>query len=199
MVDDRQPERAGIGERRAQDRGRPDRRPVVRETDDARVGELAECRELLPSPPDRDRAVGQQLDRRAGGERGGANLGEDARLVEGRCRVGHRADRGEAAVRGRRQSGRHRLGVLVARLAQVRVEVDEARRDHDPAGVDPLRVGATEPGDGLEDPVAHDDLARALAPGCRIDQPGPADLEIGSATGHAAPAPVAAACVPASR
>ena len=43
---------------------------------------------------------------------------------------------------GRREAGRHRLRVLVARLAEVRVQVDEPGRDHDPVGSEPVRVGA---------------------------------------------------------
>src|SRR2546430_17608318 len=46
--------------------------------------------------------------------------------------VGHRTDRGEPARRGRARAARDRLFVLVARLAQVDVEVHEPRCD-DPA------------------------------------------------------------------
>ena len=69
VVDDRQPERARVGQRRPQDRRRPDRRPVVGEPDDAGIGQLAERRQPLPCPPDRHRAVRQQLDRRPGRDR----------------------------------------------------------------------------------------------------------------------------------
>ena len=51
MVDDRQPEHARVGECVAQDRRRAHRRPVVREPDDARVGQLAKRREGLPARP----------------------------------------------------------------------------------------------------------------------------------------------------
>ena len=142
VVDDRQAERARVGQRRPQDRGRADRRPVVGEADDARVGQLAQRRQLLPRPPDRDRAVGQQLDRRPGGDGGRPDPGQDARLVERRGRVRHRADRREAAMGRRGQPGRDGLGVLVAGLAQVRVEVDEPGRDDDPVRPDALGVGA---------------------------------------------------------
>ena len=135
VVDDRQPERARVGERRAQDRGRPDRRPVVREPDDAGIGQLAERGQPLPSPADRHGPVRQQLDRRPGGDGRGADAREHSRLVEGGCRVRHRADRREAAVRRRGQPRRDGLGVLVAGFAQVGVEVDEAGRDDDPVGV----------------------------------------------------------------
>ena len=197
VVDDRQPERAGIRERRAQDRGGSHRRAVVREADHPRVGQLAERRQSLPSSPDRHRPMRQQLDRRPGRGRGGPDPGEDARLVEGRRRVRHGADRGEAAVHGRGEPGRDRLGVLVAGLAQVHVEIDEARGDDDAVRVDARGVRACEPCHRLEDAVAHHDLARTLAPCRRIHQPGAADLEIRSRAGHAAPVPPG--WVPASR
>ena len=69
-------------------------------------------------------------------------------------------------------------------------------RDHDPGRVDAVRVRAVEPRDRLEDPVAHDDLARALATGRRVDQPGPPDVEVGHLAASAAPTGL---CVPASR
>ncbi len=139
MVDDRQSERARVGERRPQDRGGPHRRSVIREPDHARVGQLAERRQSLPCPPDRHRPVREQLDRRAGGDGGRPDLRQDAGLVEGRCRVRHRADGREPAMGRRGQPARHRLRVLVAGLAQVGVQVDEPGRDDDPVGVDPLR------------------------------------------------------------
>ena len=72
-----------------------------------------------------------------------------------------------------------------------------------PSGPTPSASAPVEPGDRLEDPVDHDDLARSLATRRRIDQPRPADLEVGPRTAHPAPAPVGPAvpvpCVPASR
>ena len=106
--------------------------------------------------------------------------------------------RREPAVRGRGQPGRDGLGVLVARLAQVGVEVDEPGRDDDAVRRRCRRPRRRQPGDRLEDPVRDDDLARSLATRGRVDQPGPADLEVRHrSAAHAAPVPVA--CVPASR
>ena len=165
---------------------------VLREADHAGVRELPERRELRPSPAGRDRAVGQQLDRGAGGRGGGPDAGKDTRLVERGLRVGHGTDRREAAVRRGGQPGRHGLGVLVARLAEVRMQVDEPRGDHHAVGLDPIGLRAFQPGDRLEDAVADDDLARPLSPDGRIDEPGATDLEVGAGA-HAV------ACVPASR
>src|SRR5690242_4855509 len=78
------------------------------------------------------------------------------------------------------------------------VEIDEARCDDDAVRGHPERVVALEPGDRLEDPVGHDDLARPFPPRRGIDQPGVADLEVGARAlrGHQA---ASSACVPASR
>ena len=53
------------------------------------------------------------------------HLGDGARVVH-RARVGHRADVGEAAGRGRGETGQDVLFVLLPRLAQVRVQIDES-------------------------------------------------------------------------
>ena len=76
------------------------------------------------------------------------------------------------------------LGVLVARLSQVHVEIDEARRDHDTIRSDPVRFRLGQPGHGLQDAATDHDLAGTLTTGRRVDQPGPADLEIDPWTGH---------------
>ena len=178
MVDHRQAEHPGIEQRAPQERTGPDRRAVVGEADDAGIGELADRREGLAHAADAHGAIRQDRHRRTGGRSGRPHPRDDPRLVGGRRRVRHRADGREAAVRRRREPGRDRLGVLVAGLAEVDVEVDEAGRHDDPAVVDALRLGALQPGDRLEDPVRHDDLARSLASGDRIDEPRPADLEV---------------------
>ena len=61
-----------------------------------------------------------------------------------RLGVGHAADGGESAGRGRARAAFDGLGVLEARLAQVHVHVDEAGRDDQPAGVEDLGVAATD-------------------------------------------------------
>ncbi len=163
VIDDRQPQGPGVRQRRPQDRGGPDRRPVVREADDPRVRQLPEGRETFPSPSGRDRPDRQQLDRRPGGHGGGSNRRQHARLIQRRRRVRHRADRREPAVRRRRQPARDGLGILVAGLAQVRVQVREPGRDDDPVGGHAIGIGAVQPCQRFEDPVADDDLARPLA------------------------------------
>ena len=73
----------------------------------------------------------------------GAHELDHARRVLRRVGVRHRHDRGEPAERGGPAAGLDRLGLLVAGLAQVGVEVDEARRDDAAAGVE--HVVAVEP------------------------------------------------------
>ncbi len=152
MVDDRQAERARVGERGPQDRRRQDRRTIVGEADDAGVRQLADARQAIALAARRDRSIGEQLDRRSGRGRGRPHLCQDARFVERRGRVGHRADRREAPVRRRGEAGCHGLRVLVAGLTKVDMEVDEARRHDDAVRVDPSGRGARQPGDRLEDP-----------------------------------------------
>ena len=57
------------------------------------------------------------------------HLRHDRRVVDRGRRVRHREHRGISAERGRTRPGLDRLRRLVARLAEVRVEVDEARAD----------------------------------------------------------------------
>ena len=96
------------------------------------------------------------------------------------------------------QARRDRLGVLVAGLAEMRVKIDETRRDHDAIRADSFSVGARQPSDGFDDPLADDDVAWSLAPGRRINQPRAADLEIGHARSAVKPDP-SRACPPAGR
>src|SRR6185295_14505846 len=60
----------------------------------------------------------------------------DGAVVVGWHRVGHGADGGEAARRGRGRSGDDVFLVLLTGLAQVRVDVDEAGADPQVAHVD---------------------------------------------------------------
>ncbi len=100
-------------------------------------------------------------------------------------------------MRGRGQPARDGLRILVAGLAQVSVEVREPGRDDDPVGGHAIGIAAVQPRLRLEDPASDDDLARALTPPDRIDDPGPADLKIRHAGDPAGWCPLP--CVPASR
>ena len=133
VIDDRQPERAGVGQRRPQDRRRADRRrrrPRTRRRRHrpARRAPPAAPLPARPSPPRGRAARPATRTRRAAARTAASTPGSSS---VGR-RVRHRADGREATVRGRGQPARDRLGILVAGLAQVGVEVDEAGRDDDP-------------------------------------------------------------------
>ncbi len=179
MVHDGQPEHPGIEQRLAQQRPGSDRCAVVREADDPGVGQLAERGQGLAGPVCAHRPVRQHRDGRPGRGRRGSNALHHARLVRGRRRVGHRADHGEAAMGGSGLAGRHRFGVLVAGLAQVGVEVDEAGGHDDPAVADAGPLVALQPVDRAQDAVLDDDLAGSLPAARRVDEPGPAELEVG--------------------
>ena len=133
MVDDRQPERARVGQRVAQDRGRPDRRPVVARTrptpasaSSPSAASVSPARPAVTAPYASSSTGDPDATRRPPGSR------QHAGLVERRRRVRHRADGREPAVRRRGQPGRDGLGILVARLAQVGVQIDEARARRPP-------------------------------------------------------------------
>ncbi len=131
VVDDRHAEHAGVLERAPHQQRRRDRPAVVGERDAAGGLLLAELGELLALRPERDRADrihARQL-------RFGRLLEDELRdpgVVVDRVGVRHARDRRESAGDRRRRAGGDRLLVLLPRLAQVHVDVDEAR-GHDPA------------------------------------------------------------------
>ena len=182
MVDDRQPERAGVGERVAQER-RPSATGAPSSENPTTPASASSPRAASVSPP-RPTVIAPQT-RAATGEprRAAAASRTRARTAGssiGRRRVRHHADRREAAVRGGGETGRDRLGVLVAGLAEVDVEVDEARaRRSTPRSSIPSASPPSSQSTASRTPSRHDDLARALAARRGIDQPGPADLEVG--------------------
>ena len=98
-------------------------------------GHRAELREPLALLADRHRADGLHR----GESRGLAErelLLDHPRRVGDRRRIGHGEDRRESAGGRGAGAGEDRLGDLVARLAQVRVQVDEAGKRDEPVGVD---------------------------------------------------------------
>jgi hypothetical protein len=105
---------------------------VVGEGHAAGLCQLRELGERLAPQAPRDGADGVHAhDALAGGL--GEDVVGDGAVVVDRVRVGHARD-GREAARGRRaRAGGHRLLVLVAGLAQVHVDVDEAGT-HDLAG-----------------------------------------------------------------
>ena len=84
------------------------------------------------------------------------------------------ATAGEAAGRRGQGAGAHRLLVLLARLAQMDVDVDQPGRDDQPGGVDRLGAlglvdPAVDPGDGAVLDQQVEVPVQVLA---RIDRPG---------------------------
>ena len=114
-------EKSGIGHRRA----------VVRERHGARGGKLHEIAELGTAATSGDRRDGQHA-RTRGRRRARDDLSHKSGGVDRRLGVWHRANRREAAAQRRPSAGRDRLRFLETRLAQMRVQVDEAR-DHEEA------------------------------------------------------------------
>ena len=123
-------------ERPAHQRGRGDRRPVVGEGDRAAGDELAELGQLLPLASLADGADGIDvgLPRPLGLEDDelGGRLGVDRRA----CVLGMQATEVTPPARAALGAGGDRLVLLVARLAEVDVDVDQARADDHAPGVD---------------------------------------------------------------
>ncbi len=131
MVDDGQAEHARVEQRAAQQLRRLDRRTVVGIAEHAGIGQLTHGGELLPCPPGGDGAVDQDLDGRAARPGSRADALEDPGLVCGGRGVRHQGDCREAAVGGRGRAGGDRFGVFETGLAEMGVEIEEARgHDH---------------------------------------------------------------------
>ena len=146
MVDDRQVEGGGVLEGVAHDAGVRDGVAVVAEADAACVRQLAHLRELLTGAALRHCADRQHA-HEAGLPRSLHDVVDGAAIVHRRLGVGHGADGSEAAARRRPSAGLDGLLVLEAGIAQVRVEVDEPRRNDEAGGVDdPGAVGRHAPG-----------------------------------------------------
>ncbi len=133
--DDGEVEEPGVLERPAHEPGVHHGAAVVRDGDDARPVHLADLGQPLPGEPERERPDG--MDPRAAGQR--RTLQDEARdraAVVHRVGVGHAGDRREAARERRRHPGRDRLLVLLPRLPQVHVHVDQPGQHQQPARVE---------------------------------------------------------------
>ena len=88
---------------------------------------------------------------------------DDAGGVGDRERVRHREDGREPAGRGGLRAGEHGLALLVARLAQVGVQVDEAGQGDEPVGVDDRRARGIRDATDLGDDAVGEEQVGALA------------------------------------
>ena len=88
---------------------------------------------------------------------------DDARGVGDGKGVRHREDGGEPAGGRGPGAGEHGLALLVARLAQVRVQVDEAGQRDEPVGIEHRRAGGIGDAADLGDDAALEQDVGALA------------------------------------
>ena len=132
MRQDRQAEHAAVFHGAAHQPGAGDALRAIRQGHDASLVHAADFGQRLAL-----QARGRGADRvepGAGGHGGASqNVFGHRRRVVHRLGIRHHRHRGKAAGSSGGQPAGHRLAVLVARLAEVDVHVDEARR-HDPAG-----------------------------------------------------------------
>ena len=136
-----------------------------------RVGHGAELGEPGAGQPDRDRA--DRLDVAVPGRPAQApDLLDHPGGIGDRIGIGHGVHGGVAAERGRPGAGLDRLGVLAARLAQVRVQVDQAGQGDQAVGVEHLGAGVAQPGaDGRDGPAAEQDVGDSGPPARRSWRP----------------------------
>ena len=110
---------------------------VVGEDPHADGGEFGERGELVTVPADGDRRCRKHV-AQPGPHALAADEVDDLDAVLRRVGVRHGDDRGEAAERRGTAAGLDRLGLFLAGLAQVDVEVDESGAHHTAGGVDQL-------------------------------------------------------------
>ena len=133
MLDHRHSEHARVLERAAQeDRGRH-RMAVVGDRHAAGLAEVANVGEQLAFRRPRhraDRIHARQVRFRCFRQ----DVRRHIRIVVDRVRVRHAGDGGETAGDSRGRAGRDRFLVLLPRLAQVHVHIDEPRANHQTVG-----------------------------------------------------------------
>ena len=150
---------------------------VVRNGHRARIAQARELGQVAAGAADRD--AGDRQHPRVGSGRRVEHAGDQHRRINRRRRVGHRADRREAAARRGPRAGRDRLLVLLAGLAQVHVQVDEAGSDDESRRVQHGRaVGRFQAGPGFGDaPVAEQQVERRVDAVAGVDQAAAADQD----------------------
>ena len=170
VLDDPKVEEARVLERAPQDSAVREPLPVVGDGDGARLGELAvrgDLLALLAARRGRDRVQPRAA---RGAAPGHDELAHLAHVVDG-IGVRHRADGGEPAGRRRLEARLDRLRVLAAGLAQVCVQVDEAREDVPARDVEDLRVARLDPvADLRDDAVGEQHVEAAVASGGGIHE-----------------------------
>ncbi len=156
----------GVGEGVAQELGVGHDPAVVAEDAHPGLHHLPELRELLPGQAAGDRPDGEHV-AEPGGRGEVEDLPDHRGVVGHRVGVRHRRHRGVPAEGRRPAAGLHGLGVLAARLAQVRVGVHEARRDHEPRAVE-LEGPPRHRVRGHHDPVGDPDVGDLVPAGGRV-------------------------------
>ena len=183
MLDHRQVEVLGIEQGAAHQLGVGDRVPIVRDCHHSGRYHVADLGQLLPLLPLAHRTDGIDPGKSVPPGLGGDVLA-DRPVVVDRLGVGH-TRHGRKAAGGRRQRATaDGLFVLLPRLAQMDVHVDEARGHHLTRGVH--HFGTPGPGDFLVHPgdvaVFHQYLVRAVQILARVNHPPAAKQQLHAAS-----------------
>jgi hypothetical protein len=144
---------------------------VVGEDPHTEGGHLCHRRELLAVAADADRSGDVYVAQRRLAEI--EDLAHDRCAVDGGLGVRHRDDRGEPAKGCRARPGFDGLRFLSPRFPQVRVKVDEARREHAAAGVHDAISRKIRTDRGDPSVLTDRDVAAAFASG--VDDPATLD------------------------
>ena len=180
VVDDRQPERARVGQRVPQDRRGPDRRPVVARTRPRRRPPARRARRASPLP-------GRPSPRRSAS----SSTGDPDATAAARTRASTPGSSSAGVVFGIAQTvvnppwAAAASPVAIVSASSLPGSRRWAWRSMKPGRDDDARSrrcpSASAPSSQVTAsriPSRDDDLARALAARRRVDQPGPADLEV---------------------
>ena len=160
---------------------------VVADRDRAGLAQRRQLGQLAPLPPDGDRADRQHP--RVCAARPIDHARHHRRGIDRRLRIGHRADRREAAPRRRRRAAGDRLLVLFARRAQMRVQIHKPRRDHQPRRVELgfARAGGERRAQLDDPPRADAQVQRRVEPRRGIDHAPAAHQRVPARLAHDAP------------
>ena len=175
--DDRHPQHRAVFQRAPHELRIGDRLAVIADRDASRRSQIRELRQLLAFQTFADGTDGIHATRAVPRRLGDDHLG-DRPLVVRRNRVRHRAHRRVPARHCRPSSGRDRLFMFLAGLAQMGVQIDETGHDHQTAGIDGFGGRLQLLADFADRIVGDQDISFGVEPLTRIDDAPASDQQV---------------------